>query len=125
MRDGDPGSGQLDEEEEVLAFADEIELVDAPPSVLADRVRRGELVPSAEIGQALRTDYAPEALGMLREQAFTVVAEHADRRLAAYRRGLTASGQEWPVILACAAPLAGMEPLIRRAAALAVSRQKG
>jgi NitT/TauT family transport system ATP-binding protein len=118
IRDGDLGSGQLDEEE-VLAFADEIELVDAPPAVLADRVRRGELVPGAEIAQALRTDYAPETLGMLREQAFTIVAEHADRRLATYRRGLTADGQERPVILACAAPLAGMEPLIRRAAALA------
>jgi NitT/TauT family transport system ATP-binding protein len=133
MRGGDPDSSAglrgddpphppvyrgLDEEE-VLAFADEIELVDAPPAVLADRVRRGELVPSAEIGQALRTDYAPERLGMLREQAFTIVAEHADRKLATYRRGSTASGQERPVILACAAPLAGMEPLIRRAAALA------
>ena len=93
--------------------------MDAPPSVLADRVRRGEIVPAAEIEQALRTDYAPETLGVLREQAFTIVAEHADRRLAAYRRGVTASSQERPVILACAAPLAGMEPLIRRAAALA------
>ena len=118
MRGGDAGSGPLDEEA-VLAFADEIELVDAPPSVLADRLRRGELVPPNEIEQALRTDYAPETLGVLREQAFTIVAEHADRRLAAYRRGFTASGQERPVILACAAPLAGMEPLIRRAAALA------
>ena len=118
MRGGDAGSGPLDEEA-VLAFADEIELVDAPPSVLADRIRRGELVPANEIEQALRTDYAPETLGVLREQAFTIVAEHADRRLAAYRRGFTASSQERPVILACAAPLAGMEPLIRRAAALA------
>ena len=118
MRSGDPGSGPLDEEE-VLASADEIELVDAPPSVLADRIRRGELVPAAEIEQALRTGYAPETLGELREQAFTIVAEHADRRLAAYRRGFTAGSQQRPVILACAAPLAGMEPLIRRAAALA------
>ena len=118
MRGGDAGSGPLDEEA-VLAFADEIELVDAPPSVLADRIQRGELVPAAEIEQALRTDYAPETLGVLREQAFTIVAEHADRRLAAYRRGVTASSQDRPVILACAAPLAGMEPLIRRAAALA------
>ena len=118
MRGGDADNGPLDEEA-VLAFADEIELVDAPPSVLADRIRRGELVPTADIEQALRTDYAPETLGVLREQAFTIVAEHADRRLAAYRRGFTASSQDRPVILACAAPLAGMEPLIRRAAALA------
>jgi two-component system, OmpR family, sensor histidine kinase KdpD len=121
MRGEDPGSAPLDEEE-VLAFADEIELVDAPPAELAERIRRGELVPAGQIGQALRTDYALETLRMLREQAFTIVTEHADRRLAAYRRGLTADGQERPVILACAAPLAGMEPLIRRAAALAAHR---
>ena len=76
-------------------------------------------MPVAEIEPALQTDYAPETLGVLREQAFTIVTEHADRRLAAYRRGVTASSQDRPVILACAAPLAGMEPLIRRAAALA------
>jgi K+-sensing histidine kinase KdpD len=118
MQGSGTGGGPLDDEA-VLAFADEIELVDAPPSVLAGRIRRGELIPAAEIEQALRTDYAPETLGVLREQAFTIVAEHADRRRAAYRRGVTASSQARPVILACAAPLAGMEPLIRRAAALA------
>jgi K+-sensing histidine kinase KdpD len=79
-------------------------------------------VPDAQIGQALRTDYALDTLRAQRERAFTIVTEHADRRLAAYRRGLTADGQERPVILACAAPLAGMEPLIRRAAALAAHR---
>jgi two-component system, OmpR family, sensor histidine kinase KdpD len=46
MRRGDAGSGPLDEEA-VLAFADEIELVDAPPSVLAGRIRRGELIPAS------------------------------------------------------------------------------
>ena len=52
--------------------------------MLADRVRRGEIVAVAEIEQALRADYAPGKLGILREQAFTVVAEHADHRLASY-----------------------------------------
>lgn len=118
MRGSDTGDGPLDEEQ-VLALADEIELVDVPPLVLAGRIRQGELVPAAEIDQALRSNYAPETLGVLREQAFAIVAEHADRRLAAYRHGFTASSPERPVILACAAPLAGMEPLIRRAAALA------
>ena len=83
---GGADGGALDEAA-VVALADEIELVDAPPSVLADRVRRGEIVPADEIEQALRTDYAAERLGALREQAFTVVAEHADRRLAGYRQG--------------------------------------
>jgi two-component system sensor histidine kinase KdpD len=103
-----------------LALADEIELVDAPPSDLADRVRRGEVVPAAEAGRALPTDYGPESLSALREQAFTIVAEHADRQLTAYRHGVpSASGEAAPVILGCAAPRAGMEPLIRWSAALA------
>jgi K+-sensing histidine kinase KdpD len=109
--------GALDEAA-VLAFADELELVDAPPSVLADRARRGELGPAAE--GALRTSYAPEKLAASREQAFRMVTEHADRRLASYRHGeVAASSEAPPVILACAAPEPGMEPLIRSAAALA------
>jgi NitT/TauT family transport system ATP-binding protein len=116
--DGAPG-GPLDEAA-VLAFADELELVDAPPSVLADRARRGELGVTASSEEALRTRYAPETLTALREEAFGIVTEHADRRLAAYRRGdIAASSQAPPVILACAAPEPGMEPLIRSAAALA------
>jgi K+-sensing histidine kinase KdpD len=103
-----------------LAIADEIELVDAPPSELADRVRRGEVVPATEVGRALQTDYGPESLGALREQAFTLVAELADRQLTAYRHGASLAGAEAaPAILGCAAPRAGMEPLIRWSAALA------
>jgi K+-sensing histidine kinase KdpD len=103
-----------------LALADEIELVDAPPSELADRVRRGEVVPATEAGPALQTDYGPESLGALREQAFTLVAELADRQLTAYRHGASLAGAEAaPAILGCAAPRAGMEPLIRWSAALA------
>jgi NitT/TauT family transport system ATP-binding protein len=115
----DSGSGAL-EEAAVLAFADELELVDAPASVLADRARRGELGPAAAAETALRSSYAPETLAELREQAFSLAAEHADRRMATYRGGETAtSSQVPPVILACVAPEPGMEPLIRSAAALA------
>jgi len=121
-RPGSPRDGAVAalDEAAVVALADEIELVDAPPSVLADRVRRGEIVPVAEIEQALGADYAPGKLGALREQAFTVVAQHADHRLAGYRQsGLPAGSAQLPGILACAVPRAGMEPLIRRSAALA------
>ncbi len=114
--DGGDGAarGPLDDAA-ILAFADEIELVDVPPAILADRIRRGELVPAGQIEDALRNDYAPEKLGPLREQAFAIVADHADRK----RGGFVAATQAQPVILACAAPRAGMEPLIRRSAALA------
>ncbi len=119
-RGGNGAAGGALDQAAVVALADEIELVDAPPSVLADRVRRGEIVPVAEIEQALRAEYAPGKLGILREQAFAVVAEHADHRLAGYRLpGVPAGTAQLPGILACAAPRVGMESLIRRSAALA------
>jgi Osmosensitive K+ channel His kinase sensor domain len=85
----------------VLAVADEIEMVDTAPSVLADRVRRGEIVPDAQIEQALKTDYAPQSLAALRERAFSIVVEHTDRGLADYQRpGTGANGEvrppSWP-----------------------------
>jgi two-component system, OmpR family, sensor histidine kinase KdpD len=105
------------DEEGVLALADEIELVDAPPSVLADRVKRGEIIPAAQAGPALPADYSTEVLAAQREQAFAVVAKHADRRLAGYRDSVRSEAR--PRILGCAAPRAGLEPLIRRSAARA------
>jgi len=117
--DGDDTDGRVDEAA-VLAFADELELVDAPPGVLADRARRGELGPAESTEEAMRTRYAGEILAAQREQAFSVVTEHADRRLATYRsRGSGASDELPPVILACVDPQPGMEPLIRGAAAQA------
>ncbi len=105
----------------LLALADEIELVDVPPPILADRVRRGEIVPDDQIADALATGYSPGVLAAARERAFGLVAEHGGRRLAAYAgepAGLPGQDRQ-PSILACAAPWPGMEPLIRRAAALA------
>jgi NitT/TauT family transport system ATP-binding protein len=110
--------GVLDEAA-VLAFADELELVDAPPAVLADRVRRGELGPADGSSAARSNSSDHTTLAALREQAFQVVTEHADRQLAAYRGHDVTASQAPPVILAAVAPEPDMEPLIRRAAALA------
>jgi NitT/TauT family transport system ATP-binding protein len=112
--------GQALDEATLLALADEIELVDVPPAALIDRVRRGEIVPADQIEEALATEFAPDQLAARRERAFAIVAEHGDQRLAAYRgAGPLADGNQRPSILACVAPQPGMEPLIRRAAALA------
>ena len=119
LRDGDGAADDTVDEAAVLALADEIELVDAPPSALADRVKRGEIVPAGGAEHALQTEYSPETLGAKREQAFTIVAEHAERRLAAYRGSGAADREARPRILCCASPRPGMEPLIRRSAALA------
>jgi two-component system sensor histidine kinase KdpD len=118
-RSGEP---VLLDEAGLLALADELELVDVPPTILADRVRRGEIVPADDIAAALATTYSLPVLRAERERAFTLVAEHGERRLAAYsgEQAPEPPGQDrQPVILACAGPWPGMEPLIRRAAALA------
>jgi len=115
------GEPQLLDEAGLLALADEIELVDVPPSMLRDRVRRGEIVPADQVEHALSTTYAPDVLRAERERAFALVAEHGERRLAAYTgepAGLP-GGDRQPSIVACAAPWPGMEQLIRRSAALA------
>jgi NitT/TauT family transport system ATP-binding protein len=116
----DAAGGEATDEAAMLALADEIEVVDVAPSVLADRVRRGEIVPPGQIEEALRTDYAPQMLAARRERAFALVVRQADRRLADYRSGRAAAGPEpHPRILASVAPRPGQEPLIRRAAAVA------
>jgi NitT/TauT family transport system ATP-binding protein len=104
----------------LLALADEIELVDLPPSILIDRVRRGQIVPPEQVQHALATTFAPETLRAERERAFRLVAEHGERRLPAYTGDSAAYEPErQPSIVACAAPWPGMEPLIRRSSALA------
>ena len=117
--DGGP-EAYLDESA-LLALADEIELVDVPPSILTDRVRRGQIVPPDQVPSALASTFAPETLRAERERAFRLVAEHGERQLLAYtREDAVVSGPErQPSIVACAAPWPGMEPLIRRSAALA------
>jgi NitT/TauT family transport system ATP-binding protein len=115
------GQAAFLDEGALLALADEIELVDVPPSILTDRVTRGQLVPPEQVAEALATTFAPEVLRAERERAFQLVAEHGERRLAAYT-GADAVVPELdrrPSIVACAAPWPGMEPLIRRSAALA------
>jgi NitT/TauT family transport system ATP-binding protein len=114
VRMGSMRDGTL-EEGAVLAFADELELVDAAPAELADRVCRGELVPADDIPGALNGDYSPEVLAGLREEAFGIVTEHADRKLATYQQGPASAD---PVILTWVESLPGQETLIRRAAAL-------
>jgi len=112
--------GTYIDERALLSLADEIELVDVPPPILIDRVKRGEIVPPAEIEQALAATYRPEALQAARERAFRLVAEHGERQLAAYASAAQAPLPEpQPYVLACVAPRPGMEALLRRSAAQA------
>ena len=104
----------------LFALADDIELVDLSPPILIDRVRRGQIVPPEQIPTALATTFAPETLRAERERAFRLVAEHGERQLLAYTgEAVEYEADRQPSIVACAAPWPGMEPLIRRSAALA------
>jgi NitT/TauT family transport system ATP-binding protein len=110
-------------DDSVLDKADDIELVDVIPSVLVDRLRRGDVVNVPDVDAALKTEFSPERLAALREQTLRVVARYADRQLVAYMHegGVGKSWEVRPRVLACVPPRPGMEGLIRRAAALAGS----
>jgi two-component system sensor histidine kinase KdpD len=107
--------------DEVLEMADEMELVDVTPSVLDERLRRGEILPPAEAARALQGDFRPEVLATLREAAFRLIAEHTDRQLVVYmhERRIDRPWEARSRVMACVPPRPHMEGLIRRAAQLA------
>ena len=117
-----PGHTLVDDA--VLRLADELELVDVTPSVLEERLRRGEILPLSQVAEALQGDFRPAMLEALREMAFRVIAEHTDRRLVAYmrERGIAQPWEARPRVLACVPPRPGMERLIERTARLAAVR---
>jgi two-component system sensor histidine kinase KdpD len=118
----DPAAPPVDDR--ILSLVDEIELVDVTPSVLEERLRRGEILPLSNVAQALQGEFRPELLDALREMAFRVIADHTDRRLVAYmrERGIERPWEARPRVLACVPPKPGMERLIRRTAALAAAK---
>ena len=110
-------------DDDVLSVADELELVDVTPSVLEERLRRGEIVPPAEAARALAGEFRPEVLSTLREAALRLVAEHTDRQLVAYmhERRIERPWEARSRVMVCVPPRPKMEGLIRRAARLADS----
>ncbi|MDB5068154.1 MAG: kdpD [Chloroflexi bacterium] len=107
----------------VLALADELELVDVTPSILDERLRRGDIVPPAEAARALQGEFRPEVLTTLREATFRLIAEHTDRQLIAYmhERRIVRPWEARSRVMVCVPPRPDMERLIRRAARLADS----
>jgi two-component system sensor histidine kinase KdpD len=106
------------------AFLDqvtELEIVDITPSLLDERLRRGEIVPASEAAQARARAFRPEVLASLRELAFRMLAEHTDRRLVAYMRdrGIEAPWEVKPRVMLCVPPRPGMDDVIASTAALA------
>jgi len=105
-------------DEEVLAAADEIELVDIPPTALIERVRGGLVVPARDADSLLDTDFAPDRLIALRERALRLVSQYADRQLAAYLHQQRADRplEIRPRVLACVSPHPGMDGILHAAA---------
>jgi two-component system sensor histidine kinase KdpD len=104
-----------------LDLVTELEIVDITPSLLDERLRRGEIVPASEAAQARARAFRPEVLASLREMAFRLLAEHTDRRLVAYMRdrGIEAPWEVKPRVMLCVPPRPGMEEVIAVTATLA------
>jgi two-component system sensor histidine kinase KdpD len=121
---GGPGNGGRPlVDDSVLDLADEVELVDVVPSVLDDRLRRGDIVPPGQVEAALRGEFRPELLSRLRTMAFRLIAQHTDRRLVAYmhERSIERPWEARARVMVCIPPRPNQEKLIRRAASLAGS----
>jgi two-component system sensor histidine kinase KdpD len=104
-------------DDSVLTLANEMEIVDVTPSVIDQRLRRGEIMDSADAARALQGEFRPQVLAALRESAFRLIAEHTDRQLLAYMRERRIDAP-WEVrqrVIVCVPPRPGMEDVIRRA----------
>jgi two-component system, OmpR family, sensor histidine kinase KdpD len=108
-------------EDEFLDEVTELEIVDITPSLLDERLRRGEIVPASEAAQARARAFRPEVLASLRELAFRILAEHTDRRLVTYMRdrGIESPWEVKPRVMLCVPPRPGMDDVIATTAALA------
>ncbi len=105
----------------VLDVVTELEMVDATPSALDERLRRGEIVAPSLAAQARASTYRPEVLAALRELAFKLIAEHTDRRLVAYmrERGIATPWEVKPRVMLCIPPRSGMNRVIEQTQELA------
>ena len=102
--------------------ADELEIVDIVPAELEERLRDGAIMSPRAAAHALQSTFRPAVLDSLRELTFRRVAQHQDRRLVGYMatNRIAAPWEARPRILVCVPPRPGQEPLIRRAARVAV-----
>ncbi len=104
--------------DDVLNQIDELELVDLTPSVLLERLRRGEIMPPAQAVRALQAEFRLPVLTALREMAFHVIADHTDRRLLTYmqERNIDVPWEARPRLVLVIPPRAGLESRIERVA---------
>jgi two-component system, OmpR family, sensor histidine kinase KdpD len=107
-----------------LEAIDELELIDITPADLLQRLREQRLLSPAELAVALQLDLRLATLEALRESAFRVIAEHADRQLVGFMREARVEAP-WEVrgrIVLCVPAQRGLEARIKRAHAYAAAQ---
>jgi two-component system, OmpR family, sensor histidine kinase KdpD len=111
-------------EDGALEAIDELELVDITTANLLQRLRTERVLSPAELAVALQRDLRLSALEALRESAFRVIAEHADRQLVGFMResGVEAPWEVRGRIVLCIAAQRDLEGRIRRAHAYAAAQ---
>ena len=108
-------------EDAALEAIDELELIDVTPADLLQRMREQPILRPAELAVALQRELRLSMLEALRESAFRVIAEHADRQLVRFMRE-SGVKEPWDVRgrIVLGIPVErGLERRIRRAAAYA------
>ncbi|MHB8644630.1 MAG: universal stress protein [Thermomicrobiales bacterium] len=101
----------------VLDAASEVQLVDVPPDVLQERLRKGEIYPAERARQALENFFRTGNLTALRELALRRVAAGVDAQLETYM-GDHAITEPWRAaerVMVCVDHRPGAETLIRHA----------
>jgi two-component system, OmpR family, sensor histidine kinase KdpD len=83
-------------EDAALEAIDELELVDITPQDLLQRLRETDVLRPAELAVGLQGALRLTLLESLRESAFRLIAEHADRQLVGYMRE-TGVQEPWEV----------------------------
>src|SRR5690242_18937078 len=119
MLGGTSSGGVIDDS--VLESIDELELIDITPEDLLERMREQPLLRPAELAVAMQRELRLTVLEALRESAFRVIAEHADRQLVGFMRE-TGVREPWDVrgrIVVALPVRQGLENRIRRAATYA------
>jgi two-component system sensor histidine kinase KdpD len=101
-----------------LSLVDELEVVDVPPDELIERIREEKILTPAQLALAMQRELRPSVLGMLRETALRMIADHVDRQFVADLREADGSSpaEVRGRIVLCLPVEPGLEERIRRTA---------
>ena len=111
--------------DDVLATADEIEVIDLPPKDLIARLAEGKVYVPEQARQAAHNFFSPGNLTALRELALRHAAERVDAQMISYMRAHAISGP-WPArerIVACIGDDVAALRLVRATKRIAERRQ--